>query len=124
MPVASAIRVEASCLSFPLWYVPERRAAICFSVGTSWRDCLPSMNLPVCGSPTPTTSVLLIDAGILGMPSAGTVSPSLSTTRVALRGLQGWAMRAASSRPSNSLVLPERNAKCIGRSPRMLRTTS
>ena len=50
------------------------------------------------------------DAGMRGMPVVGTVSPSLISMIVVLRGFHGLAMRAASTKPSSSVVRPDGNA--------------
>ena len=67
----------------------------------------PSMNEPCRGSPTPTIKTSAIDAGILGIPVAGTVSPSESMSKSVLLGCQGCAILAASVRPENRSVLPD-----------------
>ena len=93
-------------------------------MGTFWRDWWPSMNFPTRGSPTPTTSVSVIEGGIFGIPCGDTESPSLITMREAESGFQCSAILAASRRPAKRSVFPTSNAWWSGRSLRMFRTTS
>src|SRR5262249_61658997 len=93
-------------------------------VEVSWGDWRPSIARPAETSPTPTSTTLSIEAGTFGKPVAGTVSPSLTTIRIVLRGRHGRASLAASSRPAKRLVGPDLKAYSIGRSLRMLRTIS